>query len=370
VPFNVKEIIEFVGGRLVNATALGSHLDALRVDRPASLGGSQPTDLSFFFSRSFQHELPAANPGMLIIGEPFAQPLAVAQLPFWSRAAVIACKDPYLAMAILSEKFADTLSSVAHVPPPTTKDASVRKVLRQKTEIHPSVIVHPSVEMGEGVQIGAHCVVEEGVRIGAGTILYPGCFVGPKCVLGEYVVLFPRVTLYEWTELGDRVRIHAGSVLGADGFGYAPIVEGQNVRGHQKIYHVGRVVVGHDAEVGANTCIDRGTFGDTVVGPYAKVDNLVQMGHNSRLDEGAIICGGVCIAGNASVGKFAYVAGVTGIANHVHVGDGAKVGACSLVSKDVAPGSAVLGNPQRDYSQHFRAHALLNKLLADRKIKK
>ena len=365
--FSVNDVIRCTRGRPVNLGEFeGTPTDweAIRVDRPASLGGSKPSELTFFFSRAFEHELGSAHPGILITGEDFVAPLRAAGLPFWSTAAIIACRDPYLALAQLSALFAERLSSVAHVaqllPSGTSENA---------TEIHPTSVIAPSVELGAGVRIGPHCTVEEHVKIGAGTILYSGCYVGPRCVIGSGTVLFPRVTLYEWTQLGDRVRVHAGSVLGSDGFGYAPELENGQVRGHHKIYHLGRVVLEDDVEVGANSCIDRGTLGETRVGRYSKLDNLVHIGHNSRLDEGAVICGGSCLAGNASVGKYAYVGGLTGIGNHVHVGDRAKVGALTMVTKDVEPGQTVVGNPQRDSKEHFRAHALLSKLLVERRSK-
>jgi UDP-3-O-[3-hydroxymyristoyl] glucosamine N-acyltransferase len=210
-------------------------------------------------------------------------------------------------------------------------------------------------------------VIQERAQIGAGTVLYAGCFIGPSVKIGKNSVLFPRVSVYEWTILGDRVRLHAGVVLGSDGFGYAPkIIDGQ-VRGHQKIFHLGRVVVGDDVEIGANSCVDRGTMGDTVIANNVKLDNLVHVGHNSQLDEGAVICGGTCLAGRASVGRYAYVGGLTGITNAVRVGDGAKVGALSLVTKDVPPGGTAVGNPQREHREHFKVHALLNKLSLENK---
>jgi UDP-3-O-[3-hydroxymyristoyl] glucosamine N-acyltransferase len=265
-------------------------------------------------------------------------------------------------MALLSEKFAGALSTVAHPPGASRGDS----------RIHASAVIHASAKIAAGVQVGAHCVIEAEARIGAGSVLYPGCYVGPSCSLGEDCVLFPGVTLYEWTELGKRVRIHAGAVLGSDGFGYAPVkapgAEGgkPGVVGHQKIYHLGRVVVGDDVEIGANSCVDRSTFGETRIDRNSKLDNLVHLGHNARLEEGAIVCGGTCLAGNASVGKYAYVGGLTGVANQVHVGDGASVGALTLVTKDVPPGSTAVGNPQREYREHFKAHATLSRLVKSR----
>ncbi len=357
--FSVNEILEWTGGQVVNSADLESGLDQIRVDSISRLERSQNSHLAFFFSKSFQNELASAHPGVLITGDPFVKPLKAAGLPFWRKCAVISCTDPYYSMAVLSQKFAEDRSTVAHL-----------KTLKNlETRVHPTAVVAASVELGPGVEIGPHCVLEEGVSIGARTVIYPGCTLGPNARVGEDCVLFPRVTLYEWTKVGNRVRLHSGVVLGGDGFGYAPkMVEGKVV-GHQKIYHLGNVVIGDDVEIGANSTVDRGTFGETKIASQVKIDNLVQVGHNASVDTGAIICGGTCLAGNASVGKFAYVAGMVGIINHVHVGDGAKVGACSLVSRDIGPGETAVGNPIRDHRAHFRIHAMLNKSLAERRKK-
>lgn len=354
--FSVEQILTWTGGQLSNGADLGPSVDAIRVERPSVLALSRSSDVGFFFNRAYEKELATADPGVLITSEAFVKPLRESGLPLWKKTAVLSCPDPYLAMAILSEKFASIHSTVAHVSEPG-----------ETTDIHPTAIVDPSAQIGHGVRIGAHCVVEWGAKIGDGTVLYPGCFVGPEVVIGAKCVLFPGVAVYEWSVIGDRVRLHAGVVIGSDGFGYAPKREGKKVVGHQKLFHLGRVVIGDDVEIGANSCVDRATFGETVIGNNSKLDNLVHIGHNSRLDEGAVICGGTCLAGRASIGKYAYVGGLTGVGNDVHVGDGASVGALAMVTKDVPPGGTAVGNPQRDYREHFRAHAYLNRLIAEKK---
>lgn len=353
--FSVTQVCAWVGGRVANASELGDGIESIRVERPASLAGAKASELAFFFSRAYQHELPSAQPGILITGEAFVKPMAAAGLPFWKSTAIVVCADPYLAMAQLSEKFAEQLSSVTHLAAESLAETAETG---GRPQIHPTAVVDPSAELGAGVQVGAHVVIEAGAKIGAGTVFYPGVYVGPGCVLGERCVLFPNVVLYEWVQLGHRVRIHANTTLGADGFGYAPRIP----TGHQKIYHLGRVVVGDDVEIGANSSVDRGTIADTRIGRQAKLDNQVHLGHNCQVDEGAIICGATALAGNASVGRFAYIGGITGITNHVHVGDGAKVGAMTLVSKDVPPGGTAVGNPQREHKEHFRTHGWLNRM--------
>lgn len=355
--FSVEQVIDWSGGRLVNGPTLGDRASAIRVTRPSPLGVSTPTDLAFFFSRAYEKEVSTAAPGILITSEPFAKALESLSLPLWRLTAVISCPDPYLALAVLSEKFAVSLSTVAH--PLVQRSA-------QAKDIHPTAVIDPTAKIGDGVKIGPFCVIERDVVLGRGSVLYSGCTLGPGARVGEDCVFFPGVTLYEWTQVGNRVRIHAGAVIGSDGFGYAPIRQGRQVTGHQKIFHLGRVVIEDGVEIGANSCVDRSTFGETRIEQNAKLDNQVHIGHNAQVGEGSLICGGTCLAGRASLGRFAIVGGLTGIANDVHIGDGASVGAVALVTKDVAPGSTAVGNPQREFKEHFKAHALLNRLLAER----
>ncbi len=353
--FALAQIIAWTGGRLANAAELGNRADSITVNRPAPLTGSTASDLGFFFSRAYEGELPGAAPGVLITAEPFVQLLSVSKLPLWKSTAVVACQDPYLAMALLSEKFAAVSSSVLHGAGNT-----------RATSIHPSAVVDPSARLGEGVQIGPNCVIERDAVIGARTVLYPSCHVGPGAKVGEDCALFSGVVLYEWTLVGNRVRIHATSVLGSDGFGYAPVRQGRDVVEHKKIYHLGRVVVGDDVEIGAGCTIDRGTFGDTVISKMAKLDNHVHVGHNASVGEGTVICGGCCLAGNAILGRFVYMGGMSGVDGHVRVGDRATVGGMSIILKDIEPGGTGVGVPQREHREHFKVHALLNKLLDER----
>lgn len=354
--FGVEEILAWTGGRVVNGAALGEAVARVRVIKPASLAGSGPEDVAFFFSRDYQGDLPSANPGVLITAAPFCKPLEASGLPIWKNSVVIACEDPYLAMAILSGKFAPGMSTVSH--------QSRSEELR-----HPMAWISPEAKIGKNVRIAAHCSIEAGAEIGDGTVLYPGVTIGPGARVGQDCVLFPHVAIYEMAKLGDRVRVHANSVIGSDGFGYAPRREGQQVVGHQKIHHLGRVIIGDDAEIGACVTIDRGTFGDTLIGKNVKLDNQVHIGHNAQLDEGAVICGGCCLAGSSSVGRYAYMGGLSGVNNKVHVGDGAQIGALTIVTKDVKAGGNALGTPQRGFREHLQVHAYLNRLYADRKKK-
>ncbi len=375
--FSVHEVAEWIGGSVVNSAVLGGHLHEIRVEKISNLDACGTRDIAFFFSRAYEKALIQSLPGILVTDRAFVEPMERAGLPLWKQTAVLSCADPYLAMAQVSEKFAAKISTVAHL------------TRLRETEIHPSAVVHATAQVGLGVRIGPHCVIEERARIGAGSVLYPGCFIGPFVEVGEDCVLFPNVALYEWTRLGNQVRLHSGVVVGADGFGYAPIkspaqsqdqlqemitevaaTHSEGVMGHQKIYHLGRVAMGNRVEIGANSCVDRGTFGDTVIGDDVKIDNQVQVGHNVQIGRGTVICGCAGLAGSAKVGEFVYIGGAAKIGNQIQIGNRANIGAGSMISKDVPAGGAAAGNPQREHRDHFRAHAILNRLISDKKNKK
>ena len=356
---SAQEVIDLIQGRVVNLDEVKDALSSIQVTRLTPLGKSSKSDLAFFFSKDYQTELVTATPTILITGEPFVEPLRQSGLSLWKDSVIIACRDPYWAMAFLSGKFAEHLSSVAHI---SSSDS-------RRTKIHPTAVISQSARIGDGAQVGAHCVIEEGVEIGENTVLYPNCFVGPNAKIGHSCVLFPSVTLYEYTEVGNRVRIHSGAVIGADGFGYDPVLQGQSVTHHEKIYHLGKVVIGDDVEIGANSSIDRATLGETVVGPKVKIDNQVQIAHNCILEEGAIVCGSAGMAGGARLGKYAYIGGQSAVSNRVYVKAGAKVAGMTGVTKDVPEGSMVAGNPQREFQKHFQIHAMLNRMLSQRKSK-
>jgi UDP-3-O-[3-hydroxymyristoyl] glucosamine N-acyltransferase len=197
------------------------------------------------------------------------------------------------------------------------------------------------VQLGRNVRIGAGCVLGDGVAVGDETQLYPG------------------VTLYAGTALGKRVIVHAGAVLGSDGFGYIP---GKGGEAHRKIPHVGRCLIGDDIEIGANTCIDRGSVDDTVIGSGTKIDNLVHIAHNVRIGARCLIMAQAGIAGSTQVEDDVIIAGQAGISDHLTIGRGARLLVQSGIISDVPPDATLFGYPARPRREYLRAQAAMYRL--------
>ncbi|MGH7671919.1 MAG: UDP-3-O-(3-hydroxymyristoyl)glucosamine N-acyltransferase, partial [Gemmatimonadales bacterium] len=250
------------------------------------------------------------------------------------------------------------------VPEPHAALLVVLPVLYPQAVWEPGV--HPTAALGRGatwvepVAIGPHSVLGAGVRLGKNVRVGAGCVLGDGVALGDDTQLYPGVTCYSGTALGKRVIVHAGAVLGSDGFGYVP---GQEGEAHRKIPHVGRCLVGDDVEIGANTCIDRGSVDDTVIGAGTKIDNLVHIAHNVRVGARCLIMAEAGIAGSAQVEDEAIIAGQAGIGDHLTIGRGARVLVQSGIIADIAPGATVSGYPARPHREYLRAQAALYRLM-------
>jgi UDP-3-O-[3-hydroxymyristoyl] glucosamine N-acyltransferase len=206
--------------------------------------------------------------------------------------------------------------------------------------IHPTAVISASATIDPSAHIGPYVVVGANVRIGAKSALLGGNQIGRDCVIGSGTCLHPSVVVYSHCVLGNRVIIHSGTVIGADGYGYI-FDQGR----HRKVLQVGNVLIQDDVEIGANTTVDRATFGSTVIGGGSKIDNLVHIAHNVKIGGNCIIMGQVGIAGSTEVGDYTVVASQTGIAGHLKIGNQVKIGAKSGIMKDVEDGGAVLGVP-------------------------
>ena len=252
------------------------------------------------------------------------------------------------------------------VPDPHAALLTILPVLYPQAVWEPGV--HPTAVIGRGttwedpVAIGPHVVLGRGVRLGRNVRLGGGCVLGDGVVVGDEVEMYPNVVCYPGTEIGHRVILHAGVRLGSDGFGYVPARGGSSAAGHRKIPHVGRCLVGDDVEIGANSCVDRGSVDDTVIGPGTKIDNLVHIAHNVHVGARCLIMALVGIAGSCRIEDDVILAGQAGVSDHLTVGKGARVLVQSGLIGDIPAGATVSGFPARNHRELLRAQAALYRL--------
>lgn len=223
--------------------------------------------------------------------------------------------------------------------------------------VAPSATVAADATLGPRTSVGPGAVVASGAELAEGCVVGAGAVVGRTCRLGPGTRLFPNVVLYPGVRVGARVRIHAGAVIGADGFGYAP-----GPAGAEKVHHLGGVVIGDDVEIGANACIDRGTLGDTVVGEGTKLDNHCQVGHNVRIGRHCLIAGHTAIGGSTVIEDGVLIGGSAALSDHVTVGAGARIAGRAGVSKNVPAGEAWGGAPAVPMRDWARERYLIGRL--------
>jgi UDP-3-O-[3-hydroxymyristoyl] glucosamine N-acyltransferase len=311
---------------LVNGEVAGD--PDVRIHGIGDISTAKPGEITFIVKVGRVDEIAATAAAAVIV------PLAIEK----AEKPLIRVKDPYLAAAIihnhlLAKPFAAT----------GTDD---RAVVGKDCRIPAAVAIGPMAVIGNRVVIGERVTIHAGVVI------------GDDVTIGDDVLLYPNVTLYNGCRLGARVIIHSGTVVGSDGFGYATDEQGR----HVKRPHVGIVQIDDDVEIGANVCIDRGTFGKTWIKQGCKIDNLVQVAHNVVIGEGSIVVAQVGIAGSTTLGRGVVLGGQVGIKGHIHLGDRAMVAAQSGVHGNLQQGAIVSGSPAIPHKDWLKASTLFARL--------
>ncbi|MBK8011406.1 MAG: UDP-3-O-(3-hydroxymyristoyl)glucosamine N-acyltransferase [Deltaproteobacteria bacterium] len=370
----LREIADAIGADIVRGDPEATFTRVVPVDDGA------PDGLTFVTKSKFLSMLAKTRAGAVMIApDLLARPETIVPEPV----AILRVHDAYVAFARAAQFLGEAAISW---PPPG---------------VHPMAYVDPSATIGDGVTIGPMAVVGPEAEIGPRAILYEGAHVGARAVVGAETILYDHVVVRHGCRVGARCTIHAGAVVGADGFGFAPSREASTVAAtapgaatataagaataaatatagavvasesagadladveHIKIPQVGTVVIEDDVEVGANTCIDRATLGVTRIGAGTKIDNLVQIAHNVEMGEGCIVVAQAGVAGSTRLGRRTILAAQSGIAGHLEVGAGAVVFAQSGVMTSLAAGAQVLGTPARPKREFFRVVARLTKL--------
>jgi UDP-3-O-[3-hydroxymyristoyl] glucosamine N-acyltransferase len=297
-----------------------------RVAAVAPLARAGPSDLSFFADRRYLDDLKATGARACFVPREFVEAAPPG-------CAVLVTREPHAAYAAASNRL--------HRP----RRADVRDAL-----IHPDAMIEDGVSLGPGVTIGAGTHIGRGTSIGAYSVIGPGVAIGRGCTIGAHVTL-------GFALLGDRVTILSGAVIGEPGFGVT-VGQGRTV----DVPQLGRVIIQDNVSIGANSCVDRGAWDDTVIGENTKIDNLVQVAHNVRLGRSCVLAAHTGISGSVEVGDGVQFGGRAGIADHVKIGDGARVAAAAGVMKDIPSGGAVAGLPAKPVRQHMREVAWLGKM--------
>jgi UDP-3-O-[3-hydroxymyristoyl] glucosamine N-acyltransferase len=309
---------------------------ARRVSGVAPLESAGAEQVAFYANTRYLAELRKCAAGAVIVAEDDA-----ARVP--AQAARLVAAQPYVAFAKASAIF--------------------HRELEIPRGVHPGALVDPSAEVHPSAAICAGAYVGPAARIGARTVLHPGARALHSAQLGEDCILWPGAVVRERCILGNRVILQPNCVVGSDGFGFAFDLEGEgNGPMHRKVPQAGIVRVEDDVEVGACTCVDRATLGETVIGRGTKIDNLVQVGHNVKIGPLALLVAQCGISGSTELGQGVILAGQVGVIGHLKLGDGARVGAQSGVSRDLEDGETVSGSPAIPHRDWLRLSAALPRI--------
>ena len=228
------------------------------------------------------------------------------------------------------------------------------------TDIHPTAVIHETAKIGNGCKIGANCYVGKDVELGNEVILYPNVCVFDETIIGDKTIVWSGTVIRERCIIGSNCIFHTNVSIGADGFGYRPSDDG---KGLVKIPQIGNVIIGHFVEIGANSCVDRAKFSSTIIGDGCKIDNLVQVAHNSVMGRSCIMAGHSGLAGSVTLGDGVIIGGSASIKDHTNIDSGATVGAGSGVMNDVKAGQTVLGYPAQDARDMLKQWVAMRRLV-------
>ncbi len=322
--FTAKQIADFIGGRVEGNESATVHTFA-KIEE-----GTEGA-ITFLSNPKYTHYLYDTKASIVLVNNDL-------QLEHPVETTLIRVDNAYECVAKLLQLYA----------------ASMPK----KKGIDPLAFVSPSATVGEGVYVGAFAYIGDNATVGDNTQIYPHTVIGDGVSIGTDCLLYPNVTVYQGCRLGNHVTIHAGSVIGADGFGFAP-----NQEGYDKIPQIGIVVIEDNVEIGANTCVDRSTMGQTVIHKGVKLDNLIQVAHNCEIGENTVMSAQVGMAGSTKIGSWCMVGGQAGFAGHIHIADKTFIGAqAGVLGNTKGDGEQLIGSPAIEPKGFFKSSAVFRKL--------
>jgi UDP-3-O-[3-hydroxymyristoyl] glucosamine N-acyltransferase len=321
--FTAKQIADFLGGTVDGNENASVHTFA-------KIEEGVPGALSFLSNVKYTQYLYSTKSSIILVNKDFKPEQPVS-------ATLVRVDNAYEALAKLMSLYA------------SMKPA--------KTGISSLASVSEKARIGNNVYIGPFSVIEDGAVIGDNTQIYPSVTIGEGATVGSDCILYPHVTVYYGCKIGNRCILHAGSVVGADGFGFAPTPTGYN-----KIPQIGIVEMEDDVEIGANTCIDRSTMGRTIVRKGVKLDNLVQVAHNVEVGENTVISAQTGIAGSSKIGSWCMIGGQSGISGHITVGNKVNIAAKTGVISSINDGDTIMGYPSIGYRNFLRSSLVFREL--------
>lgn len=321
--FTAGQIAAIVGGQVEG--------DAETVVTSFSkIEGGKPGAISFLSNPKYTHHIYSTQSSVVLVNADL-----VLEHPV--KATLIRVTDAYSAVAQLLQLY--------------------QSLQPRKTGIDPTASIAPSATVGEGCYVGAYAVVGDKAVVGQGSQIHAHAVIGDNVTLGTDCTVYPHVVIYHGCVVGSRVIIHAGAVIGADGFGFAPTADG-----YSKIPQIGNVVIKDDVEIGANTCIDRSTMGSTLIDRGVKLDNLVQIAHNVIVGANTVMSAQSGVAGSTKIGQWCMLGGQVGVAGHITVGDKTMLGAQSGVPGSLKGNQSLLGTPPMEPRAFFRSFSLFRRL--------
>jgi UDP-3-O-[3-hydroxymyristoyl] glucosamine N-acyltransferase len=321
--YTVAKLAEIVGGEVRGDGSIA-------ITNVADLREASATDASWLSSPRFRKHMDTTTAGVVLI--PTSMDVAAP--------CAIVCENIQRSIAKLLAAFAPQL-------------------IVAEPGVHPSAVVDATASLGEGVCVGPHVTIDAGATVGDRTELQAGVCVGENVAIGADCCLQQNVVIRHGCRLGDRVTILPNSVIGGDGFGFF-----YDEGAHQRIPHVGGVIIEDDVEIGACSCIDRAKFGHTVIGSGTKIDNLVQLAHNVHVGRSCVIVAQTGIAGSVRIGDGCVFAGRSGASDNITIGDGAQIAATSVPWADVPAGAKMAGTPAQDSTQEHRMQIHMRRLPA------
>jgi UDP-3-O-[3-hydroxymyristoyl] glucosamine N-acyltransferase len=305
-----------------------------RVSAVAKIEEAGEGQLSFVANPKYEEYIYTTKASILIVNEDLSVNSQVAPT-------LIRVKDAYNGFASLLQLYNEVMSR------------------NTKRGIEEPAHVAASAKLGKDVYVGAFSYVGEDVQLGNNVQIYPGCYIGDGVIIGDDTRIYAGVKIYDSCQLGARVTIHSGTVIGADGFGFAPQADGT----YKKVPQIGNVIIEDDVEVGSNASIDRATMGSTVIRKGVKLDNLIQIAHNVEIGENTVIAAQAGISGSTKLGKGCMIGGQVGMVGHIQIADGVRINAQSGVSKSVDENNmALTGSPAFEYRSSLKSQAIYRNL--------